>query len=192
MTDEKAPDLQQLETLFKPLGRPPVEQWNPPLSGDLDMRIATDGQWYYQGSPIRRQRLVNLFSRILKREDDDYFLVTPVEKYRIQVEDVPFIAVDLRSQLEEGVEFLWVDTQVGDTVRLDKQHPLLLRVPPGEDQAVPYVDMRDGLLARFHRNLFYRVIEAALQEPEGELVSCYLVSGGHRFLAGQFPADLLN
>lgn len=189
MNKPDAPDLQQLETLFKPLGRPPLEQWNPPFTGDLDMRIAKDGQWYYQGSPIRRQRLVNLFARIIKREGDEYFLVTPVEKYRIQVEDVPFIAVDIRTENDAGTEYLWVDTEVGDTVRLDPQHALVLREPPGETQAVPYVEVRAGLLARFHRNLFYRVIDEAHQETDGDRVNCYLMSGGHRVLVGQFSAD---
>ena len=103
-------------------GLPPVHLWNPPFCGDLDMRIARDGTWFYQGTPIGRAPLVRLFSTILKREGDRYFLVTPVEKVGITVEDAPFVAVDFDRKGDD----LIFRTNVGDEVRADAEN--LIRV----------------------------------------------------------------
>ena len=101
-------------------GPPPVHLWNPPFCGDLDMRIARDGTWFYLGTPIGRHELVKLFSSIIRKDGDDYFLVTPVEKVGIKVDDAPFVAVDF-NPVEGGLEFL---TNVGDKTIAGPEHPL--------------------------------------------------------------------
>src|SRR5947209_7455070 len=105
-------------------GLPPVHLWNPPFCGDLDMRIANDGTWFYMGTPIGRPALVRLFSTILKREGDKHFLVTPVEKVGIRVDDAPFMAVEMQTGQEEGRRVLHFRTNVDDWVRCDQEHRL--------------------------------------------------------------------
>ena len=142
-------------------GMPPVEKWDPPFCGDLDMQICRDGTWFYQGTPIGRHRLVRLFSTILKREGDAYFLVTPVEKVGITVEDAPFIAIDLTTT--DGT--LTFQTNVGDRVDADADHPIRVeRDDSGEPS--PYIMVRNGLEARIDRKSFYRLVD--LGEVEGE------------------------
>ena len=105
-------------------GPPPVHLWDPPFCGDLDMRIARDGTWFYLGTPIGRAPLVRLFSSILKREGDRYFLVTPVEKVGITVDDAPFVAVDFTAEGEGRAQRLTFVTQVGDEVTAGPEHPI--------------------------------------------------------------------
>lgn len=140
-------------------GRPPVHLWNPALSGDIDIRIARDGTWYHEGAPIRREALVRLFASILRREGDDYFLVTPVEKWRITVEDVPFVAVDMEVSGAGEAQQISFETNVGDRVAAGRDHPLRFARDPGSGAPVPYVRVRDGLEARVDRKSFYRLAE---------------------------------
>ena len=126
---------------------PPVSQWHPPFCGDIDMRIRPDGTWFYNGSPIERAAMVRLFAGILRRVGDSYFLVTPVEKVGITVDNVPFIAVEMTE--ENGA--LTFRTNVGDTVTADAAHPL--RFETGADGFRPYILVRDGLEARLSRPL---------------------------------------
>ena len=105
---------------------PPIHLWNPPFCGDLDMRIARDGTWFYQGTPIERFELVKLFSTILRREGEDYFLVTPVEKVGIKVDDVPFVAVDFNS-VNDGLVF---ESNVGDFVTAGPENPIRVNRDP--------------------------------------------------------------
>ncbi|CAL4868060.1 hypothetical protein MMA231_02334 [Asticcacaulis sp. MM231] len=121
---------------------PPVERWHPPFCGDIDMHIASDGTWFYNGTPIERPAMVQLFARILRKEEDAYFLVTPVEKVGITVEDVPFIAVEMTAS--DGA--LTFRTSVGDVVTAGADHPL--RFENGEDGFRPYIEVRHGLEAR--------------------------------------------
>lgn len=126
-----------------PAANPPVDQWQPPFCGDIAMRIARDGVWFYNGTPIERPAMVRLFSRILRLENNRYFLVTPVEKVGITVEDAPFIATDAR--VENGD--LVFHTNVGDTVTAGRDHGL--RFETDADGAVrPYIEVRNGLEAR--------------------------------------------
>lgn len=142
-------------------GMPPIEKWDPPFCGYLDMQIRRDGTWFYQGTPIGRHRLVRLFSTILKREGDAYFLVTPVEKVGITVEDAPFIAVDFTA--DDGT--LTFQTNVGDRISADADHPI--RVERDETGAPsPYVMVRRGLEARIDRKSFYRLVD--MGEVEGD------------------------
>src|SRR5436305_7839348 len=105
-------------------GLPPVHLWNPPFCGDLDMRIAGDGTWYYMGTPIGRPALVRLFSTILKREGDKHFLVTPVEKVGIRVDDAPFLAVEMTKEADDRGRLLNFRTNVDDWVPFDSAHRL--------------------------------------------------------------------
>ena len=150
------------EAIQQGKGLPPVHLWNPPLCGDLDMRIASDGAWYYQGSPINRSSLVRLFSTILRHDDDGcFYLVTPVEKWRIQVEAAPFIAIAVEKNELEGKQALNFVTNVGDSVRADAQHPIRVEVDPNSDEPSPFIVIRDGLEAKLSRSVFYQLADMA-------------------------------
>ncbi|MCF6273126.1 MAG: DUF1285 domain-containing protein [Rhodobacteraceae bacterium] len=143
---------------FAARGPAPVHLWNPEYCGDLDMRIAHDGTWFYLGTPIGRLPLVKLFSSILKREGDGYFLVTPVEKVGIKVDDVPFIAVDFEVEAGPVISFT---TNVGDVFKLDATHPMRIETNPDTGEPTPYVRVRSNLDARIDRKSFYRLVELA-------------------------------
>lgn len=140
-------------------GLPPVHDWNPDFSGDLDMRIARDGTWFYQGTPINRPALVRLFSTILRREGDDFFLVTPVEKWRITVDDAPFVAVDVEAEGAGDARQLVFETNVGDRVAAGPDNPIRVERDPETGEPAPYVMVRDGLEALIDRKSFYRMVE---------------------------------
>jgi len=140
---------------------PPVELWHPPFCGDIDMRIARDGTWYHQGTPITRPAMVRLFSTILRRDPERYVLVTPVECVGIQVEDVPFLAVDVEWQGEGREQTLDFVTNVSDRVAAGPEHPL--RFETHDDQPAPYVRVRGGLDARLNRAVFYRLMDRVEQ-----------------------------
>jgi hypothetical protein len=135
------------------MGPPPVHLWNPPFCGDIDMRIAADGTWFYMGTPIGRTALVRLFAGVLKREGDRFFLVTPVEKVGIIVDDAPFVATDFRA---EGDRLVFL-TNVGDEVAAGPDDPLRFAMTDGEPR--PYVHVRRGLEALIDRKTFYRLVE---------------------------------
>lgn len=143
----------------KTRGLPPVHLWNPPFSGDLDMRIARDGTWYYLGSPINRPEMVRLFSSILKKEDGRYFLVTPVEKVGITVDDAPFVAVDFEAGGTGEAQVLTFTTHVGDTATAGPDHPIRVERDAETGEPAPYVMIRAGLEARIDRKSFYRLVE---------------------------------
>lgn len=143
-------------------GPPPVHLWNPPFCGDIDMRIARDGTWFYNGTPIGRPEMVRLFSGILKREGDAYFLVTPVEKVGIVVDDAPFVAVDF-AVVSEGLAFV---TQVGDRVVAGPDHPIRVERDADTGEPSPYVLIRRDLWALIDRKSFYRLVD--LGEVAGE------------------------
>lgn len=134
---------------------PPVHQWNPPFCGDIDMRIARDGTWFYLGTPIGRPALVRLFSTILRRDGDDYFLVTPVEKVGITVDDAPFVAVDFN---REGDNLLF-ETNVGDRCVAGADHPIRVTRDTETGEPSPYVLVRDNLEALIDRKSFYRLVD---------------------------------
>lgn len=144
-------------------GPAPVHLWNPPYCGEMDMEIRADGTWIHEGSPIGRPAMVRMFANILKFEDGRHFLVTPVEKIGIRVEDAPFIAVDV--EIDAGdIRFT---TNIGDVVRLDGDHPLTISGTSANPR--PYVEVRGGLLARIDRKSFYRLAEAAAPGKCGSL-----------------------
>src|SRR5579862_1845974 len=139
-------------------GPPPVERWNPPFCGDLDMRIAADGTWFYLKTPIGRPALVKLFASVLKREDDKYFLVTPVEKCRITVEDAPFVAVELAVEDGASGRVFNFRTNVDDWVACGPEHPLRFEPEPGTGGLKPYLHVRRGLWAKVTRALFFDLV----------------------------------
>src|SRR5215475_1763889 len=127
-------------TQAKARGLPPVEKWNPPFCGDIDMRIAADGLWYYMNSPIGRMPLVKLFSSIIRLDDDGkYYLVTPVEKCGIRVDDAPFLAIRMRVEGEGKSRKIYFETQVEDEVAAGPEHPLRFDDEPGTGGLKPYV-----------------------------------------------------
>ena len=135
-------------------GLPPVHLWNPPFCGDIDMRIATDGTWFYMQTPIGRPALVRLFASVLKREGERYFLVTPVEKVGITVDDAPFLAVEMR----EAAGTLRFRTNVDDWVACDADHALRFEPETATGGLKPYLHVRRGLWAKVTRALFYDLV----------------------------------
>lgn len=144
-------------------GLPPVHLWNPDFCGDIDMRIARDGSWYYLGTPIGRKAMVRLFSTIIRREGDDYFLVTPVEKVGIQVDDAPFVAVTLDVEGAGEEQVLRFRSNVEDEVVADAQHPIRVQIDPQTQEPAPYLLVRSNLEALIHRNVFYQLVELAVE-----------------------------
>ncbi|MCA0940397.1 DUF1285 domain-containing protein [Salipiger pacificus] len=140
-------------------GLPPVERWNPPFCGDLDMRIARDGTWFYLGTPIGRFELVKLFSSILRKDGDKYFLVTPVEMVGITVEDVPFVAIDFEAEGEGSTQVLTFQTHVGDFAVAGREHPIRVVRDPETGEPAPYILVRRNLEALIDRKSFYRLVE---------------------------------
>ncbi|MDO5643762.1 MAG: DUF1285 domain-containing protein [Paracoccus sp. (in: a-proteobacteria)] len=144
-------------------GPAPVHLWNPPYCGEMDLEIRADGTWLHEGAPITRPGMLRMFANILKFEEGCHFLVTPVEKIGIRVEDAPFLAVDVDIDAEGAV----FTTNIGDIVRLDADHPLT--IGGSIDAPRPYVEVRAGLLALIDRKSFYRLAEAATAGPDGRM-----------------------
>lgn len=148
---------------------PPVGRWNPPLLGELDMRIARDGQWFYLGSAIQRPALVKLFSTILKREGEQYFLVTPVEKWRIEVEDAPFVVVTMEIENQEGRQTIFFTTQTEDRFCLDQDHPLwVISNSIDPEQPRPYATVRRNLPALICRAVYYQLVDCAIEQTDSK------------------------
>lgn len=161
-------------------GPPPVHLWNPPFCGDLDMRIARDGTWFYLGTPIGRAPLVKLFSSILKREGDDYFLVTPVEKVGIRVDDAPLLAIDFDARGAGRDQTLTFTTRTEDVAALGPDHPLRVERDPQSGEPSPYILIRSNLWALVDRKSFYRLVD----------LCCHHEHDGHKWFglwsSGQF------
>lgn len=159
---------------------PPVENWNPPHCGSIPMRIARDGTWHYMGTPIGRPRMVRLFSTVLRKDPDEFVLVTPVERVSIDVEDAPFVAVTLEVSGEGDGQSLSFTTSVGDQVSADAAHPIRVSEDAVTGEPSPYVLVRGGLEARISRAVFYELADLAL-ERDGRMG---VVSGGVFFALG--------
>ena len=144
---------------FKSKGPAPVHLWNPPFCGDLDMRIARDGTWFYLGTPIGRKPLVKLFSSVLRRDGDDYFLVTPVEKVGITVEDAPFVAVDFNVNGEGRQQKITFTTNVDEQIIAGSDNPVRLERDATTGEPSPYVKVRANLEALIDRKSFYRLVD---------------------------------
>ena len=140
-------------------GPPPVERWNPPFCGDLDMRIAGDGTWFYLKTPIGRPALVKLFASVLKREGDSYFLVTPAEKCGITVDDAPFLAVELKVEDRDAGRVLHFRTNVDDWIACGPQNALRFEPEIGTGGLKPYLHVRRDLWAKVTRTLFFDLVD---------------------------------
>ena len=171
-------------------GAPPVELWNPPFCGDLDMRIATDGTWFYLKTPIGRPALVKLFASVLKREGDKYFLVTPVEKCGIRVDDAPFLAVELNVESNGAGQVLNFRTNVDDWVACGPQHVMRFVPEAGTGGLKPYIHVRRDLWAKVTRALFFDLVELG-EERDVEGKTMFGVSSGGMFFA-MAPAEELR
>ena len=170
-------------------GLPPVHLWNPPDCGDLDMRIARDGTWFYMGTPIGRPELVRLFSTILRKDGARYVLVTPVEKVGITVDDAPFVAVDVEADGSGDAQVLTFVTNVGDTTTAGPEHPIRVIRDPATGEPSPYVHVRADLEALIDRKSFYRLVEiGAHADHEG--ASWFGLWSGGRFFPIIPSADL--
>lgn len=159
--------LKGLSDVVKAKGLPPVHLWNPPFCGDIDMRIAADGLWYYMNSPIGRMPLVKLFSSILRYDaDGKYYLITPVEKCGIRVDDAPFVAIRMQVLGGGREQIIQFETNVDDVIVLGAEHPLRVVDEIGTGGLKPYVLVRANLEALVVRALFYDLV--ALGVAEGE------------------------
>jgi len=145
-------------------GPPPVHLWNPPYCGDLDMRIARDGTWWYLGTPIGRPALVRLFASVIRKDGDKHFLVTPVEKIGITVDDAPFVAVDFTATGAGRDLALTFETNVGDIVEAGPEHPIRVRRDARTGEPSPYVHVRANLEALIDRKSFYRLVDLGVHE----------------------------
>lgn len=144
------------QTGDKPRGPAPVERWNPPFCGDLDMEIRADGTWFYMGTPIGRAPLVRLFSTVLRKDEDGKtYLVTPVEKVGIKVVDAPFLAVEMMVTKEGGKQQLTFRTNVGDVVAVGKDNPLRFEIHGANHELKPYLLVRGRLEALVSRAVMY-------------------------------------
>jgi hypothetical protein len=150
-------------------GPPPVHLWNPPFCGDLDIRIARDGTWFYLGTPIGRMPLVKLFSSVIRKDGDDYFLVTPVEKVRITVDDAPFVAVDYEVSGAGEAQDITFTTQVNDTAIAGPDHPIRVVRDEETGEPSPYILIRANLEALIDRKSFYRLVDIGVHtEHDGQ------------------------
>lgn len=155
-------------------GPPPVERWNPPFCGDLDMEIRRDGTWFYLGTPIGRLPLVQLFSTVLRKDEDGKtYLVTPVERVGIRVEDAPFVAVEMNVSGQGDAQVITFRTNVGDVVEAGPDNPLRFVDEFGTEGLKPYVLVRGRLEALVTRAVMYELVEHGEQiDVEGTPMFC--------------------
>ena len=170
-------------------GAPPVELWNPPFCGDLDLRIAADGTWHYLKTPIGRPALVKLFASVLKREGERYYLVTPVEKCVITVEDAPLLAVELNLEKPPGGQILHFRTNVDDWVACGSLHALRFEPQASGDGLKPYLHVRRDLWARVTRALFFDLVALGEERDVGG-VRMFGIASGDAFFAMMPAASL--
>jgi len=171
---------QQIKSIKDSL--PPVMNWNPPLSGNMDCLIKHDGSWWLDGELVKNNRLVRLFSTVLKREDNEYFLVTPHEKWHISVEDLPFMLVELTILNPKTKEqIIKARTNVGDTVTIGFEHIIDTSPITGffDNQPIPFVHIRENLMARFNRNTHLELAE--LLEPLANTNQYQIISSSKTF-----------
>lgn len=170
---------------------PPVHLWNPEVSGEIDIRIARDGTWFHEGGPIRRQAMVRLFSSILRRDPDgEFYLVTPVEKLRLTVEDAPFVAVEMTVHGSGRQQVLTFRTNVDDEVMAGPEHPLRVEIDPDSQEPSPYLHIRGDLEALITRSVFYELVELAGEEVLDGTTQFGVWSAGAFFVLGDPGEDV--
>lgn len=151
-----------------PRGPAPVHLWDPPFCGDLDMEIRADGTWFHEGTPIGRPAMVRLFASVLKLEDGRFYLVTPVEKMGIRVEDAPFVAIDVDIADQEGAGSLRFTTNIGEEIEAGPENAIRVSIAP-DGTPRPYLHVRRGLEALIDRKSFYRLADAARPDAQGRM-----------------------
>jgi uncharacterized protein len=192
-TDDRPGGLDALAGAARTAGKkgpPPVHLWNPPYCGEIDMRIATDGTWFYQKTPIGRLPLVKLFASVLKREGDKHFLVTPVEKCGIAVDDAPFLAVEMRLDQDPTGQTLKFRTNVDDWVTCGPDNALRFEPEAGTGGLKPYLHVRRDLWAKLTRALFYDLVALGEERDVEGRPMFGVVSQGAFFAMA--PADALK
>ncbi|WP_394131493.1 DUF1285 domain-containing protein [Marinobacter nauticus] len=179
----RTPDdiARSLEDAGKSRDLPPLDKWHPELSGDMDLVITRDGQWIFKGEPIARAATVKLFSTILRRESDgEYYLVTPVEKWRIRVEDAPLLAHSLEVKGEGAEQVITLATNMGETLEIGEQHRLHVGSYPETGEPRPVIQVRHGVEARLVTSAFYNLAELA-EETEAAGKTVYGVFSHGKF-----------
>ena len=172
--------LQTLLDASQDRSLPPVERWNPPQEGEIDIRIAANGDWYHEGALIRRFEIAKLFATFLRVDDGEHYLVTPAEKLKIRVDDAPFIATDMETDGEGRARRIAFTTNVEDIVLADADHAVVVEDREGGPR--PYVEVRRGLRALIARSVFYRLVDLACEGPDAEFG---VWSNGARFVLGR-------
>jgi hypothetical protein len=163
-------------------GLPPVDRWNPPFCGDIDMEIRADGTWFYMGTPIGRAPLVRLFSTVLRKDEDgNTYLVTPAERVGIRIVDAPFVAVEMSVTKRDGKQVLTFRTNVGDVVEAGIQHPIRFVIHGGNDELKPYLHVRGRLEALVSRAVMYDLVELGERQMIGGTEMFCVQSAGHAF-----------
>ena len=176
--------LQVEAGLEKPRSLPPVHLWNPANCGDIGLEIRRDGSWWQDGVRFSREKLVRLFSTILRRDPGGHFLVTPHEKVVVKVEDAPFVGVRVDRHESDGHQVILVTTNVGDVVAVDEAHPLRVVTDRQTGEPSTYVGIRGGLEARLTRPAWYELVSLAQPDP-GEAGTMSVTSSGASFSIGQ-------
>lgn len=170
---------------------PPVEKWNPDFCGDIDMRIASDGTWFYMGTPIGRENMVRLFASVLRKDEDGKtYLVTPVEKIGITVDDAHFVAVSVDIAGEGDDLTLCFTTNVGDQVIAGPDHAIYVDVDADSGEPRPYLHVRGRLEALISRNVYYELIERGRLDERSGMSTCVIKSQGIEFSLGAWPEEL--
>ncbi|XQW84986.1 DUF1285 domain-containing protein [Thalassotalea piscium] len=158
---------------------PPVELWDPPYCGEIDLVIKADGSWFYNGTIFKRLALVKLFASVLKREGDDYYLVTPVEKVKITVEDAPFLLTQWH-WLDATETTIAASTNLDDQFEINQEHPIVVN-----DKGELYVTVRRNLSAKVHRNVYYQWVDMAKEQTTKQGVELIITSANCQFSLGR-------
>tara|TARA_Y100000590_G_scaffold81318_1_gene90390 strand:+ start:2205 stop:2774 length:570 start_codon:yes stop_codon:yes gene_type:complete len=168
---------------------PPVHLWNPPLCKNVEMRIDREGRWFFMNSPIGRQRMVKLFSKVLRLDDDgEYYLVTPVEKIRIEVEERPFLVIDYQIIKKNGIQLITFETNTGDKFILDDDHPINFLTNSETDEPKPYVLVRSNLEGIISRNIYYKLVNLAIKKETKGKQTLVIKSNNKEFIIGKLEA----
>ncbi len=197
MQDDRSHQGFDLTAFMKQVGDrrfPPVEKWHPDFCGDIDMRIASDGTWFYMGTPIGREKMVKLFASVLRKDGDGKtYLVTPVEKIGITVDDAPFLATSVEfaeSDSNSGLSLCFT-TNVGDAVIAGTDHPIRVEVDSETGEPRPYLLVRGRLEALIARTVYYELIEQGNIEDNNGVSCCSITSNSVRFSLGEWPSAQL-
>ena len=168
---------------------PPVEEWNPPLCDNVDMRIDRAGKWYFMNSPIGRKRMVKLFSKVLRLDiDGNYYLVTPFEKIRILVDERPFSIIDFQVFKDKGIQKISFETNIGDKFILDEDHPIKVVIDKETEEPKPYVLVRSNLEAILSRNVYYKLVDLSQIKRIKKTEILSVESSGITFEIGRLSA----